>query len=273
MTSAFQQFLQVTRAELSVVDRTFVRAVYKSEIVRATKHSTLESFVVGKAPYYYRDPAKIAASIKGETDFTKAIRDALIRIPTEDSFKESHFAEILASIFVEHALGLTRLYSKLSLLTAENANAYKMDLVLFDPVPDPIEFVFAEVKSSPKHARDGLPAKHDRGCFASLFSSINKYEASDREFDLSAIEDRMRELPSGDQDRVRSALEPHKEVAVRYAGICVIDASTFKLEEAATLGARKNQKTFDVDLLCVTELRDAAHSVYRRLEDIRGTLV
>jgi hypothetical protein len=159
---------------------------------------------------------------------------------------------------------LRLLYSKLSLLTAENANAYKMDLVLYDPASDPVEFVFGEVKSSPKSGP--VPASHDKGCFASLFASFNAYGEDDREFDLAVIEDRLSNLPAGDASRVRDALQPDAYPKVRYVAICLIDIATHDDNEAQVLGTRKNAKTFEADLLCVAELGTVAEETYASLK-------
>jgi Cap4 SAVED domain len=253
--------------------KTCIRAVLQSEIVRVSRsQNALDGYMAGKVPYYYRDPADIARSIP-ETLFTTAIRDTLARLPRAESFRESHFGEILAGVFAEEVLGLRLLYSKLSLLTAENTNAHKMDLVLYDRREEPLEFVLAEVKSSPKHASDGLPAGHDNACFASLFRSLREYRDDDESFDLAVAKDRLsRILDEEERVRVRHALDPYSGSSVRYAAFCVIDRSTVDDEEAAVLATRESTKTFDVDLLCVAELPAVIESVYAQLEAIRDAV-
>jgi hypothetical protein len=246
-----------------------VRAVYRSEIIRAPdSHEPLEEWLTGKVPLYYRDPAEIARSFKHATDFRKPIRDTLLRLPNSASFQESHFGEILAAVFCEQVLGFKRLYSKLGLLSAENTNAHKMDLVLYEQVADTVAFVLAEVKSSTKQGPE--PARHHRGCFAELFRSFDKYRQQDLEFDLAVIEDRMRELPDEEAERIRRALQPDTETDVRYAGICVIDISTHSEGESKMLATRAASKDFDIELLCVTELTEVASTTYRRLLELRN---
>jgi Cap4 SAVED domain len=269
----FPQFVETARVQLTWEGLTCVRAVLQSEIVRVSPLSNqLDGYMAGVVPYYYRDPADIARSIP-ESLFTTAIRDTLSRLPKAESFRESHFGEIMAGVFAEEMLGLRLLYSKLSLLSTENANANKMDLVLYDPRDEPIEFVLAEVKSSPKHSTDGLPAGHDKSCFASLFRSLRDYHEDDQSFDLAVAKDRLSRVPEEDRARVRAALDPYSGSKVRYAGFCVIDTSTRDRDEASVLATRESSKEFDVDLLCVAELPHVIETVYRHLERLKKDVV
>lgn len=267
MTGGLAQFLHGGRAEMSFDGRTLVRAVYRSEILRSSDASSLESYMVDRVPYFYNDPEAVAERFK-KGYFVSAIRDVLRKLPTAESFRESHFGEILAGVYGEEILGLKLLYSKLALLTSENANAYKMDLLFFRPGRDPAEFVFAEVKSSMKTRDNDTPAGHDQACFASLFASFNEYKQADLEFDLALIDERLGEVDSADAARIRTALLPHQIPTVQYAGFCVIDRSTHDDNEAAVLGSRQNKKAFDVDLLCVAELPDVVDSTYALLEKV-----
>lgn len=262
-------YLEVTRAAFRGSGDGHVRLVHQTEIMRKPQDGEpLENWLSGKVPLYYRDPADIATAFRYTTDFRKPIRDTLLKLPSAQSFRESHFAEVLAAVFCEQVLGFQRLYSKLSLLSAQNANAHKMDIVMYEESEmGAVEFVFAEVKSSTKYG--ATPAKHDKGCFADLFQSLNEYKDDDRDFDLAAIEDRMRELPEAQAQRLRQALQPDAKPRVRYAGICVIDTSTRRDSEVALLAKRKNTKQLEVDLLCVAELPRVAEATYGRLDEMR----
>jgi hypothetical protein len=267
--SAFASYITVSRARLSSAGKNHVRAVYASQIIRAPEDDEpLEDWMFGKVPLFYRAPEDIAESFKHTTDFTKPIRDTLLRLPSKQSFQESHFGEILAGVFCEEVLGLRLLYSKLSLLTAEDTNAHKMDLVLYRLLQSAaVEFTFAEVKSSMKQGPED--ASHDRGCFAKLFDSLREYQDADRDFDLAVIEDRMKELPADHRERVRRALSPDTDLDLRYAGVCVIDSSTHDDAPAQVLGTRASPRTFDVDVLAVAELPAVATATYARLEQLR----
>ena len=263
----FHQFLRVTRASLACGPKA-VRVVHRSEIIRSGANVTLEKVAADVLPLFYRDFASIAASLEAGF-FTSTMQTTLARLPTAPSFQESHMAEALACIFAESVLGLRRIYSKLALLTSENANAYKMDIVLYNPKTDPIELVLTEVKSSTKTALDGLPAGHDKSCFADVFASMNKYKPRDLSFDLVAAADRLSLVPEPDRQRVREALLPYSASPRRYAAIVVIDRGTFHPSEGTVLGTRRNAKTFDVDLLCVEDFGGVVTTVYDKLGRLR----
>ncbi len=264
MTSGggFPQF--VRRVRMQFDGKQTVRAVHRAEVARSTDTSSLEAYMADRVPYYYKRPVDIAATFQ-EGYFLSAIKEILRKLPSSQSFQESHFGEILVGIYGEEIWGLTRLYSKLTFLTAENANAFKMDVLFYRPDTDPVEFVFAEVKSSMKTAADGLPAGHDSTCFASLFSSFNRYKAGDLEFDLAMIKERMADLAESDQEAILQSLLPHRQRLVQFAGFCVIDRSTDDENESALLATRKNDKAFDIDLLCVTELPETVAATWQLL--------
>jgi hypothetical protein len=262
------QFIHGGRLELRFEGRQVKRAVFSADIVRRSEIAELERYMAERVPYFYKDPRDIADSF-GEGHFLQAVNDLLGKLPSSQSFRESHFGEILAGVYGEEILGLKLLYSKLTMLTSENANAYKMDLLFYRPGKTPAEFVFAEVKSSPKHADDGLPARHDKSCFPSLFSSFKNYKDKDRDFDLALIRERIKTINTVDAEAIRDALRPHSPINLRYAGVCVIDQSTRDENEASLLGTRANDKEFDVELLCVAEVRDVAEATYKIFDGMR----
>jgi hypothetical protein len=75
----------------------------------------------------------------------------------------------------------------------------------------------------------------------------------------------MTDVPPEDVERITDALLPYRQRRVRYAGFCVIDTSTHDDNEATVLATRRNEKAFDVDLLCVTELPTVAAAAYEML--------
>ncbi|HSS34205.1 MAG TPA: Hachiman antiphage defense system protein HamA [Solirubrobacterales bacterium] len=241
-----------------------VRSVFRSELLRESNVSTLEAYMADRLPYFYKSPAEIAALFE-EGFFLDAVGRVLLKLPLKESFRESHFGEIIAGVYGEEALGLKLLYSKLRLLTAENANANKMDLLFFRPGTDPTEFVFAEVKSSMKTEADGLPAGHEDSCFSNLFASLNRYRQRDLEFDLALIQERMEVVDAREAEVIRRSLRPHAQRKIEYAGFCVIDRSTSDDDEAKVLATRKNEKAFDVDLLCVAELPEVVAATFEKL--------
>ena len=261
----FGSLLRVSRAQLASKGQA-CRIVYMSDVLRNFNGVSLSRYVADRAPLFYRDPAKVAADIS-DGYFVSAVKATLAKMPTAKSFQESHFAEIASGIFAEEVLGLVRLYSKLTLLTAENANAFKMDLLLCDPKKEPVEFVFGEVKSSIKST---VPANHHKGIYADLFSSMKKYEDGDRDFDLTAAKDRLAELPLQLTARIREALKPYSGTTVRYAGFVVIDTASYQEGETEVLHTRKSAKELDVDLICVESLAKSGREAYDILERLRN---
>jgi hypothetical protein len=264
----FERFVHGGRLAMRFEGREIVRAVHRAEIVRQTDIAKLEEYMAERVPYFYKEPKEMAQLFEGPY-FLTAIKKVLMKLPTAESFRESHFGEIIAGVYSEEVLGLRMLYSKLAGLTSENANAYKMDLLFFRPGSDPAEFVFAEAKSSMKTAEDGLPAAHDKSCFPSLFDSFNKYKEKDLEFDLAAIEERLDKIAEPDREILRQSLLPHRPRNIHYAGFCVIDQSTHDEDETAVLATRKNDRVFDVDLLCVAELPHVVTATYGLLDAVK----
>jgi hypothetical protein len=265
---SLQRFLRVTRAAITC-DKASVRVVSRSELARADEDADLAMFIADKAPLYYRDPEHVIRDLK-EGFFLSALKKTLLRLPTSAWFQQSHFAEIIASLFAEEVLGYTRLYCKLSTLTAENANANKMDLLLFDSHSGVPRFVFGEVKSSVKHAKDGLPADHRQGCLRDLRKTIGDYSDRDREFDIAAITDRLRTLPDAQAQKIREGLRPYAKRVVAYMGIAVIDTSTYADTECVGLLTRPCEKSFDAEVLCVEEHGSTALATFNILEGVRS---
>ena len=257
--------LLVSRANFSCAEEA-CRLVWQSEFVTEASGLVLCEYVADRAPLFYRRLEHIVDDLKAGL-FLTAFKDTLARLPSAESFQESHFGEIIAGLFAEDVLGLRRLYSKLSLLTAENSNAFKMDLLLCNPKVQPIEFILGEVKSSTKSAADGMPPGHHKSCFASLFDSFKKYESGDLTFDLTAARDRLDSLPKEEADRIHAALLPYAERTVKYAGFVVIDTSTRDDAETRVLATRKSVKEFDVELICIESLKTTVDGTYARLSE------
>ncbi len=222
--------------------------------------------MVERAPLFYRSPDQIANMLHAGY-FRTAFREALLQLPTSIHFRNSHFAEILSALFAEAAIGWRLLYSKLTLLTAENSNAYKMDLMFYDPNHSTPTFILAEVKSSPKSE---VPAHHDKSCFPSLFDSLRDYSNDDLAYDLTAARDNIDRLPAHQRDIVRTALLPYGRRELLYAGFSVIDTATRDETETSMLATRKSPKTFDIDLVCVDDFSAVSASTYTILDNMRN---
>jgi len=257
-------FAKVVRAKLTPLDNA-VRCVYKTILIENIENYNLASYVSDRAPYYYRKMSDFIESIEDGL-FITSIKETLLRLPTSDKFKESHFGEMLSSIFIEDIMQLKIIYSKLALLTSQNANAFKMDLILYNPKSNPLEIIMGEVKSSPKNVP---PANHNRSIFPDLFTSFNQYQEDDLQFDLAAAKDQLKGKDPEEIKRIRSALLPYSDKIIKYAGFVVIDNSTYEIDEVRLLQTRQNNKDFDVDIICVESYQNVAHSTYGILSKLR----
>lgn len=267
MPDHLKSFVRVSRARLECEDET-VRAVHVSELIEGSDPDTLAAYVADRLPVFYRTPEDIYKDLS-DGYFLSVLKTTLARLPTSQSFRESHFGEVLAGIFADEVLGLKMIYSKLSLTSAENENPKKMDLVLCRLESDPVEIILGEVKFSPK---DSAPAKHDESCYPDLFRSLKNYKDSDAQYDLSAAKDRLAAFPEEDRKRIREALKPYSNSPVLYAGFVVIDLTTKDDAEMALLAKRSSTKTFEVDVLCVERLSASAAATFAKLEGIRCSL-
>lgn len=249
-------------------DGSALRLVSYSDLLSTSGIGPLANYIADRAPLFYREPDKISETLH-DGYFLTAFREALSRLPTSQSFHESHLGEILAGIFAERFLDLRLLYSKLTLLTAENANANKSDLIMYRPGSDPIQFVLGEVKTSMKSS---VPAHHDKSCYPDLFNSLRDYTQDDLFYDLTAAKDRIHKLPTGERARVKQSLLPGGRRTVLFAGFCVIDSTTRTDDETQMLATRVSPKTFDIDLVCVETLKAVSSATYQKLEALRASV-
>ena len=257
-------FLVSARAQIHDGDEA-QRFVYLSRLARSVGEQRLEDFMADRAPLFYRSPDQIA-NMLNKGYFRTAFHEALIQLPTSTHFRNSHFGEILSAIFAEEVIGWRLIYSKLKLLTAENSNPYKMDLVFFDPNQSRPTFVLGEVKSSMKSK---APANHDKSCYPSLFDSLREYSDNDGDYDLTAARDNIDALPENERDTVLKALLPYADREILYAGFSVIDTNTRSDNETSMLATRKSPKIFDIDLMCVDDLSSVSGSTFTILDRMR----
>lgn len=248
-----------------------MRTVFTAQVVKVFGSESLIEYLSDRTPSFYRNFKKLSEDLK-DGFYISSFKQTLARLPNHEHFQSSHFGEISASVFVEEVLGIKKIYSKLSLNTTENQNAYKMDLVCFVPGSDPMEFVFCEVKSSNKHKKDGFPAGHDKSCYADIFNSLKKYNKVDLDFDLTAIKDNLDSITEPDRANIRRSLIPYSPRKINYKGIAVIDLSTIHEEECNVLCKRKSDKEFDVEVVGIEDFKKVAEGVYQKLESIKRML-
>lgn len=265
-----KKFLK-TRDAFTPSKGVMIRAVFTSEIIKVSGTDTLVKYITDKTPLFYRNFSKLVSELE-DGYFTTPMKETLEKLPDSEHYQSSHFGEICATIFVEDILGIKKVYSKLSLNTTENQNAYKMDLICFIPGTNPLEFVFCEVKSSNKHKSDGFPAKHDTSCYAAIFDSLRDYESEDIKFDLTAIKDNLDKIPEANREEIRESLIPYGNKKVTFKGVAVIDLSTIHADECNVLSTRRCNKDFDIEVVCIEDYKEVALEVYQKLETIKNLL-
>lgn len=268
---SIQSFLRQTRVQFSTSDPTAqLRLVLISELLKKNGNDIqLSKYLADRAPLYYRNVEDVINSLS-DGFMLSTLVETLSKLPTSDRFQSSHFGEIVASVFLEDVLGYKRLYSKLSHNTSENQNAFKMDVVSYVPGSDPVEFIFSEVKSSPKSSSDGLPPNHDKSCFADVFNSLRDYSESDLKFDLTLIKDNLNVASEADRSNIKKALRPYSnQKVVGYIGMLIIDQSTLDPNETEILGTRKSNKNFSAELICVEEYKVVSLDMYELLNKIK----
>ncbi len=262
-------FLKTTRAKLHL-DEDLIRIVHHSKIASANNGFNLSTFIADRALLYYRSLLDITNTL--DTGVLTTVKETIAKIPDSLHFQSSHFGEIAACLFAEEVLQYKKIYCKLSLNTAENQNPHKMDLLLYKPNTFPVEFIFGEVKSSPKDSSDGLPAKHHNSCFADIFNSMRDYDENDKQFDLVTIKDNLKSLPQADQDNIKKSLLPYSPLNLSYIAMAIIDNGTFNQDETKVLGTRKSKKVFDVDLLCIENYKTVSSESYGKLNSVYEAL-
>lgn len=225
---------------------------------------TLVHHLSGQLPYFYRAPADIAAEIVARHHALEVLSDAVIRMPTSPKFQQSHCGEILATLFLEDILGLTRLYCKLSLKTAENSNVHKMDGFFVDLRKSPFEYYAVEAKCSILPTQKSRFSGHRFGILKQLVSSLNSYESQDRRFDLSLIRDHL-ETPNFTRDQqkeIQRDLVPPGPRNLLYLGIASINKSTVNTEDDDYILSEPCSRNFSFYCIAVSDLKKLAESSY-----------
>lgn len=258
------RFVSIARDVLTC-SGTAVRIGHISEIHEKVDEDLIYEYLADELPFFYRNIEDIVSSLR-DGYFRTTIRDTLNKLPKAKSFKESHMGEIISAIFARDVLGLKILYKKLTLLTAENSNAYKMDLVLYRIDGDVVYIIFGEVKMSAKSSVTAGKT-HKNSIYPSLFSSIKQYETKDRDFDLAAAKDQIKYLDLPEREIIAEALKPYSgKKKIEYAGFIVIDLLTKDIKDMEMLLTKPSNKEFNVDVICVQNLSDNIINSYEALE-------
>ena len=188
----------------------------------------------GQLPYFYREPARIAEDFAARHNALEMLADLAIRLPTHPQFQNSHCGEILAALFLEEALGLKRLYCKLSLTTSQNTNAHKMDAFFVELSDDaPYRYFAVEAKCSIQPTQSDRPFRgHRSGILRQLVKSLDSYTTLDRRFDFALIRDNLERdaFTEAQRTTIRRDLVPPGPLRLTYLGTATINRSTISAD-------------------------------------------
>lgn len=236
----------------------------------------LSHHLAGQLPYFYREPAKLAAEfaveMAGRRNALDLLYDLTVRMPTTPKFQQSHCGEILSALLLEEVLGLRRLMCKLTLTTAENTNVHKMDGFFVDTTTEPFTFYAVEAKSSilptPK-----TPAKgHRHGILNQMIKSLANYGAVDERFDFTTVRDNLEaSFKDAEAKAIRSALFPPGPKKLVRMGMAVINERTVDLKDDDFILTEACPVPFNFRAVTVADLSGLAQTAYDKVFKLKGS--
>lgn len=225
--------------------------------------------LAGQLPYFYRQPTRIAQDFASRHNALEMLADLAIRMPTHTHFQNSHCGEILAALFLEETLGLTRLYCKLSLTTSQNTNVHKMDAFFVQLSEQPPFTYFAvEAKCSiQKVDPDTSFRGHRQGILRQLVKSLDSYTTQDKRFDFSLIRDQLEKGVFTDEQRalICRDLVPPGPKRLIYLGTATINRSTISTNDDDYILTVPSSKAFEFYSLALTDLASTASLSYEKM--------
>lgn len=227
--------------------------------------------VAGQLPYFYREPKSIARDFQERRNALDMIRDMVVKLPTTPKFQQSHFGEVLSSIFLEDVLGLRRLFCKLTMTTSENTNVHKMDGFFVDTSTSPFTFFAVEAKSSVLPTVRTKRRSHRSGILKEMTASLENYGPVDERFDFTTIRDNLEHGFSGDEaSEIRDELVPPGPHTLRRIGFAVINECTINQDDDDYILTQACPTPFEFRGLTVTDLAELAAAAYREASKLKG---
>jgi hypothetical protein len=241
------------------------RTGFRARFAEAADRKLLAKVVAGQIPYFYRQPAKIAADFVARRDALEMIYDLTTKVPTSPKFQNSHFGEILSALYLEDVLQLRRLYCKLTLLTAENTNAHKMDGLFVNTATSPFSYFWVEAKTSILPTSKTRFTGHRHGILRQLIESLDGYGEQDKRFDFVAIRDNLDSaFNTSEAAQITDDLVPPGP-AISYLGMAAINDSTTCTEDDDWILSASCKRTFAFRGLTVTDLACCARTAYSEI--------
>lgn len=262
--------LQVSSAALSAI-----REGRRAHLDEDSNGLPLAHHLAGQLPYFYRDPQKLAKEFAAEMAKRRNALDLLydltVKMPTTAKFRQSHCGEILSALFLEEVLHLRRLMCKLTLTTAEDTNAHKMDGFFVDTSTDPLTFYAVEAKSSILPTVSTAARGHRYGILRQMISSLENYGAVDERFDFTTIRDNLEEsFDAAERKAIMSELFPPGPKSLVRLGIAVINECTVDQKDDDYILTESCAVDFTFRAVTVTDLSGLSEAAYAKVLKLRG---
>lgn len=242
------------------------RSVWRRGVLDNNGTHSLSRFLSGQIPYYYREPSNIAQDFLEQHDALYLIADMCRKAPTDLHHRCTHFAEILACVYIQKVLGLKILMRKLTQLTAENTNVHKMDVMCVDTQCSPYRYYWIEVKSS---RQNDSKVYHRHGIYKQMIDSLEHYSVSDKRFDFVQIRDNLTttDFSTAEYNTIRAELIPPGPTVI-YQGLAVINLCTINKQDDDYIITEPCATSFDARILALTDIKTIAVNAYEALEGV-----
>lgn len=250
-----------------------VRSGWRSLLDCSAHEFDLTHFLAGQIPYYYREPSKIANEFARRRNALEMVTDLIVKAPTTPKFQQSHCGEILCALYVEQVLGLRRLYSKLTLTSAENTNVHKMDGFFVDLNTSPYTYIAVEAKSSILPTARTAFRGHRHGILKQMIESLDMYDSNDARFDFTAIRDNLEKsiFTQEQQEQICNDLVPPGPQRLLHLGMATINEQTVCTQDDEYILTQPCKRSFDYRALVVADLAKLAKESYGRWSQQRST--
>jgi hypothetical protein len=239
------------------------RAGFRSIIKDEHAGTPLSRHIANVLPYYYREPCAIASDFKLRLPALDAVNDLMAAAPTTAKFRKSHCGEILCAHYLESMLHLRRLYSKLTLTTAENTNVHKMDAFFVYTLEQPYTYYAVEAKSSVLPTGRSKNKSHRSGVLKQLIESMENANEQDFRFDFLRIRDNLeRDFNEKEASVIRRDLMPPGPERLVRVGMAVINTSTVNQDDDDYILCTDCTVDFGFRSIVVADLAKLASEAY-----------
>jgi hypothetical protein len=250
-----------------------IRKGYRANLQDEYRGHQLARYLGGRIPYHYRTPENIGADFSAGHDAIEMVLSLFSQAPTTPKFQNSHSGEILSSIYLEEVVGYQRLYSKLTLTTAENTNVHKMDGFFVKTDVSPFHYLFVEAKTSIHPHGTSTFRGHRSGVLKQMIRSLGSYVPGDERFDLTRIRDNLSQrFDPAVAKEIKADLVPPGPLNSSFMGIAVVNAATVNQKDDDYILGQPCEREFEFRALVVSDLAALAKEAYRYGKEISESL-